>query len=249
MLWSARGRQAMLLVLCAILCLAGATGCRPKRALIVGTEATFKPFEFRDEKNQLVGFDVDLAKAIAKELKRPVQFQDMPFDGLIGALNAKQVDLIIAGMTITAERAQRVAFTEPYYDASQVIVTRATDNRIKSRDDLIGLTIAVQMGTTGADAAEEIPGATVVQFRKANEAFMEVQTNRADAVIIDEPVARAYVAKLGGLKVASEPFTEERYGIAVRKEDAELAEQINAALRKLKASGEYDRIYQRWFPD
>lgn len=227
-------------------------GCFFKQDLIMGTEATFAPFEFTDEKNNIIGFDIDIAQYIAKEMGRKLVIKDMPFKSLTGALNAKQIDFIIAGMTITADRQEEANFSEPYYNASQVIVILGDDNRnITVPEDLADLVIAVQMGTTGAFEAEAIKGdendPSIKQFDKVNEAFMELKNGRADAVIIDKPVAERYIQVLGGMKIVGEPFTNEQFGIAVRKEDQALLEAINRALTKLKDSGEYDRIFAKWF--
>lgn len=132
-------------------------------------------------------------------------------------------------------------------------MVREDESEIQSVDDLAEKVIAVQLGTTGADEAAEIKGAAehpdLKQFRRVNEAFMELKNGRADAVIIDEPVARNYVAQLGGMKVVGQPFTDEQFSIAVALDDDELLEQINEALAKLFDSGEYDTLIQKWFED
>lgn len=234
----------MLIALCMVLVL---SGCTKKATLKVGTEATFAPFEFTNDKNEVIGFDVDIAKEIGKKLGKEVEIVNMDFGGLIGALQANQIDLAIAGMTITPERQEKVNFSTSYYDASQVIVVRDNEDNIHSREDLAGKTIAVQMGTTGADAAMEIQDAKVKQFGKVNEAFLEMKNQRADAVIIDAPVAKEYISKMPGLKIASKPFTEEQYGIALKKENNDLLKEINQALQELIDSGKYQEIYEKWF--
>lgn len=234
----------MMIALCMVLVL---SGCSKKDTLKIGTEATFAPFEFTNDKNEVIGFDVDIAKEIGKKLGKEVEIINMDFGGLIGALQANQIDLAIAGMTITSDRQEKVNFSTPYYDASQVIVVRDDETTIQSREDLTGKTIAVQMGTTGADAAMEIEDAKVKQFGKVNEAFLEMKNQRADAVIIDAPVAKEYLKQMSGLKIASKPFTEEQYGIALKKENNDLLEEINQALQELIDSGKYQEIYDKWF--
>lgn len=244
-------RMVAILVLGLLVLTAG--GCSQRTTMIVGTEATFPPFEFVDDDNNVVGFDIDIINWIAEELGWEIEIQNQPFETLTESLATGKVDIVIAGMTITAERAKKVAFSDPYYDASQVVVVREDETEIQSVDDLADKVIAVQMGTTGADEAAEIKGAEehpdLKQFRRVNEAFMELKNGRADAVIIDEPVARNYIAQLGGMKVVGEPFTDEQFGIAVALDDTELLEQINEALAKLFESGEYDRLIKKWFED
>lgn len=234
-----------------VLSVALLAGCQPKKALVVGTEATFAPFEFIDEKNAVVGFDIDIINYIAKEIGQEIEIKNMPFDTLIESLAGKQVDIVIAGMTISEERAQKVLFSAPYYNAAQVVVVLETETAINSIEDLADKVIAVQMGTTGAMEGETVKGSAehpdLKQFKRVNEAFMELQNKRADAVIIDEPVAKNYMAKLGGMKVAVEPFTDEQFGIAVNKTNTSLMDKINKALKKLVDSGEYAKLVTKWF--
>lgn len=225
------------------------TGCGKKEdtPLRLGTEATFKPFEFTNENNEVIGFDIDIAQEIANKLGRELEISNMDFDGLIGALQGNQIDVAVAGMTINDEREQSVDFSTPYYDASQVIVVREEENTITSKENLPGKVIAVQMGTTGAGEAETVEGAQLKQFGKVNEAFLELKNGRADAVIIDAPVAKEYLKVMEGLKIASEPFTNEQYGIAVKEGNSELLTKINEALQELRDSGKYQELYDKWF--
>lgn len=245
-LWRAVAVLALVALVFTIAGCGGGAKKEEKKVLTIGTEATFAPFEFTNDKNEIVGFDIDVANYIAKELGMELKIVNMKFDGLIGALAAKQVDLVIAGMTITEERKMSVNFSDPYYDASQVIVVRADDTSVNKRDDLKGKIIAVQLGTTGADAAAEVEGAQVKPFPKVNEAFMSLKNSQADAVVIDLPVAKAYLKQIEGLKIVGEPFTEEQYGIAAHKENTELLAKVNEALKKMRDSGEYQKVYDKW---
>lgn len=246
-------KHAKLLALALVISLSllSVVGCSSKKTLVVGTEATFAPFEFVDEKNNIVGFDIDVINYIAKELGQKIEIKNQPFETLIESLASKQIDIVIAGMTITEERAQKVLFSTSYYNASQVVVVRDSESAITSIEDLADKVIAVQVGTTGAMEAEAIKGSAehveLKQFKRVNEAFMELKNGRADAVIIDAPVAKNYMSKLGGMKLAGDPFTDEEFGIAVHKENKALMEQINKALDKLVKSGEYDNLLKKWF--
>lgn len=132
---------------------------------------------------------------------------------------------------------------------------RADETRDISVDNIVDLNlkVAVQMGTTGSFEAEDILGdenhPNLKQFKRANEAFMELKAGRADVVIIDEPVAKKYIEQLGGMKLLGDPFTDEQYGIAVRKSETGMMNKINASLQKLKANGDYDAIFKKWFEE
>jgi len=235
----------------------GLAGCGKKDAapqqakvLKVGTEATFAPFEFQDEKSkEYTGFDMDLIRAIGKQMGYEVEIQNMGFDGLIPALESGQIDVIIAAMTITEERAKRVAFSEPYYQSGLTIVVNKDNDKIKTFKDLEGKKIAVQIGTTGANEAHKIAGATVREFNSATEAYMELKAGGVDAVLNDRPVNGYYLAQGGNAhaKEVGEILQAENYGIAVNKKNAELLNKINQALAELKKNGEYQKIYEKWF--
>lgn len=241
-------RKWYIFVVLLVVCMIAFTGCGKKETTLrLGTEATFKPFEFTNDANEVVGFDIDIAQEIANKLGRTLEISNMDFDGLIGALQGNQIDMAVAGMTITPEREESVDFSTPYYDASQVIVVRAEESTITSQADLTGKIIAVQMGTTGADEAASVPDAELKQFGKVNEAFLELKNGRADAVIIDAPVAKEYLKVMDGLQIASEPFTNEQYGIAVKEGNSKLLTEINEALQELKDSGKYQELYDKWF--
>lgn len=220
-----------------------------KKVLKVGTNAEFAPFEFQDEKSkEYVGFDIDLMKAIGKQMGYEVQIQNMGFDGLIPALEGGNIDVIASGMTINDERSKKVNFTKPYYKSGLTIVVKKDNEAIKGFKDLEGKNIAVQIGTTGATEAKKIPNAKVREFNSAPEAFMELKAGGADAVINDKPVNDYYLAQGGSkdAKVVGEPLTSEDYGLATKK-NSELGQQIDKALDELKKNGEYDKIYEKWF--
>ncbi len=216
--------------------------------LVMGTNADFPPFEFRNEQNEVDGFDVDIANAVAEAMGRELVIEDMSFDGLIPALQANRVDMVVAGMTITEERSERVNFSDPYYNAGQTIVVREDNDEIQSVDDLQDKKVAVQLGTTGDfEAHELLPDENITQFNQVNEAFLELGNNRVDAIIIDIPVAERYTQLRDGFKTVGGAFTEEYFGIAVHKENAELLEEVNRVLAELKESGAYDELISKWF--
>lgn len=223
----------------------------PQKVLRVGTEPSFPPFEFVDEKtNAYIGFDIDLINAVGKEIGYKVEVQNLGFDALIPALEAGNIDVAASGVTITEERAQKVAFTRSYYDAGLTIVVLKTNDTIKDFADLEGKRIAVQIGTTGQMEAERTPGATVRKYDAVNEVFLELKNGSVDAVINDRPVNEYFLKSSGAneyAKSVGQPKDAESYGFAVAKKNTELVSLIDKALDLLKKNGEYDRIYDKWF--
>lgn len=219
----------------------------PPNPFRVATEATFPPFEFQ-QGGQLTGFDIDLMRAIGKEADLNIDFRNLPFDGIIPALQARTVEAAISGMTITAERAQAISFSRPYFRAGLAIAVREDNRTIKNFEDLKGKRIAVQIGTTGALEATKIPGAVVSQFDSAALALQELINGRVEAVVNDKPVTLYAIKEAGlrGVKVVGELLTEEFYGIALPKNSPYL-QLINDALGRVIESGQYDVIFQQWF--
>ena len=220
------------------------------KTLKVGASVDFAPFEFQDEgQSEYQGFDMDLIRALGKEMGYTVEIQNIGFDGLIPALQAKNVDVLITGMTINDERKQTVDFSDPYYQSGLTIVVREDEQNIKSFKDLEGKKIAVQIGTTSAKETKVIPGAEVKELNTPADCFMELKAGGVDAVVNDRPVNDYYIHtnEQTGVKVLPDRLTSEDYGIAVAKGNTELLNQINGALKKLKENGEYDKIFAKWF--
>ena len=248
----------MMTVICAVAMLAAGCGgdkkeakkAEPVKVLRVGTEPTFAPFEFQKEGSKdYDGFDMDLARAIGKQMGAKVEIVNMGFDALIPALNANNIDLIAAGMSITDERKKAITFSEPYYTSGLIIMVNKDNKEVKSEKDLEGKRIAVQIGTTGEKKARSIKGAKVTAFNTNTEAAMELKNKGVDAVINDSPVVGYYLAQ-GGNKTAmtvGEVMEAEQYGLAVKKGNDKLAADVNKALAELKKNGEYDKIYKTWF--
>ena len=220
------------------------------KVLKVATSPDFAPFAFTEEKSkEYVGFEMDLIKAIAKQMGTKAEISNISFDGLIPALLANNVDLAISGVTITPERQQKVDFSQAYYRSGLSIMVRTENNEIKSFKDLAGKKVAVQIGTSSATAAKNIPNATVREFNLVPEVVMELQNKGVDAVINDLPVNQYFLAttKTKDVKLVGELLSTEDYGIMVNKGNKKLLEQINKAMDELKKNGEYDKIYKKWF--
>ncbi|MBD0336301.1 MAG: basic amino acid ABC transporter substrate-binding protein [Cyanobacteria bacterium Co-bin13] len=216
--------------------------------LRVGTEPAFPPFESQGAGGELEGFDIDLMQAIGEQANLEVEFESLPFDGLIPALQAGSVDAAISAMTITEERAQTISFSRPYFVAGLAIAVQEGTADVAGLDDLEGKRIAVQIGTTGASKAAEISGAQITTFDSAPLALQELANGNVDAVINDAPVTLDAIASgnIQGLEVVGELLTEEYYGIALPQNSPNV-EVINSALAELIANGTYAEIYQKWF--
>ena len=250
--WRGRAVQRVIFALLGLVLALGLTvipafSQTPPNPFRVATEATFPPFEFQ-QAGQLTGFDIDLMRAIGKEADLNIDFRNLPFDGIIPALQARTVEAAISGMTITAERAQAISFSRPYFRAGLAIAVREDNRTIKNFEDLKGKRIAVQIGTTGALEATKIPGATVSQFDSAALALQELINGRVEAVVNDKPVTLYAIKQAGlrGVKVVGELLTEEFYGIALPKNSPYL-QLINDALGRVIESGQYDVIFRQWF--
>ena len=190
----------------------------------------------KEGSDELAGFDMDLIRAIGKKLGYKVEIANMGFDALIPALNTGNIDVAIAGMSITDERKQAVGMSDPYYTSGLIVMVKKDNNDIKSIDDLAGKRIAAQIGTTGADKANSVKDAKVTLFNTNTESAMELTNGGVDAVINDSPVIGYYLAQ-GGSEVAKtvgDVMEAEQYGIAVKKDNTKLLEDINKALAELK---------------
>lgn len=213
--------------------------------LVVGTDPGFKPFEYK-EGSTVVGFDIDLARMIAMEQNKSLRVEEMAFDGLLLALQSGRVDMVVAGMTKTPERAENVDFSEPYYSAAQMIVVpRGSD--IRSEADLTGKRIGVQLGTTGDILAHKITDAKVVQLPQTASVMQELNAGRLDASIMDNGPAVQYLANNPKLMMLADRLTNENYAIAIRKGNKELLEKVNESLRKIKKDGRYEGLVKKYF--
>ncbi len=219
----------------------------------VGIDTTYPPFEF-EEDGEYTGIDIDLIKAIAENQDFEIDFNPMDFGGIIPALQADQLDVAIAGMSITDERKEIVDFSDPYFDAGLSLVVAEDNSDITSLEDLEGKTVAVKSGTTGAQFARDNEAEYVYeisQFEDSPSMVQEVSNGNADVLLEDYPVIAYAIAESElALKTVGERLTGDQYGIAVLKgENAELLEKINAGLQELRDSGEYDEILNKYIAE
>ena len=250
-------KKIIAVALTAVVALGSLVGCGSAsnkdtgEALTVGTNAAFPPFEYIGDDGKPDGFDVALIKAIGEKAGFEVQIQDMEFDSLVSSIGNK-IDVAIAGMTVTEERKQTVDFSDSYYEAVQdVIVPKGS--AIATADDLKGLKIGVQLGTTGEFIVEEIEGAEIAAYNKAVDAVNDLNNGRVDCVIVDKNPAEVFGAQFPDqvdvLPGTDFDFEPENYAIALPKGNTELAEKINTALKELKEDGTYDALVKKYIEE
>lgn len=215
-----------------------------KGTLVMATNAEFPPYEFH-EGGEIVGIDVEIARAIATEMGMDFEVEDIAFDSIIPEVTSGKADFGAAGMTVTEDRKQSVDFSDSYATATQVVIVKE-GSEITSVDDLTGKTIGVQLGTTGDIYVEDVEGATIERYNKGFEAVQALGQDKIDAVVIDGEPAKVFVSQNEGLKILDEAFTTEEYAICVKKGNTELLEGINSAIAKLKESGEMQAIVDKY---
>lgn len=224
------------------------TGRAADRTLTVAVEPVYAPFEFKAPGGAIQGFDIDVIREIGKAAGFQVEFQSIAFDGIIPALQAKTVDAAVGAMTITPERAKAVAFSRPYFKAGLAIAVPEGSPPVNSLNDLSGKTIAVQIGTTGAEAAKDIPDAQVRTFNAAVLTLQALSNGNVEAAINDAPVM-LYAIKTGnlnGITVSNQLLSEEFYGIPTPP-NSENLQLINQGLTTILENGVYTQLYQKWF--
>ena len=222
-----------------------------KNGKLILATGNYRPFEYHDEKtNKIIGYDIDVAEAIAKKIGVPLVIQEMQFTGLIPSLQNGQADFVIAAMYITPQRQEVVDFATPYMDTGMVVAVRKDDTAIKGPNDLNGKTVGVKTGATSEKVAQDMneKGAkiTIKSYKETVDYLLDLQNGRLDAAINDLLNQLEYNKTNPNVKVVGEPFTKAQLGIAVKKGDKELLELINTVLKELKQSGEADKLYQKW---
>jgi polar amino acid transport system substrate-binding protein len=225
-----------------------AEGAAAAMKIRVASDAAYPPFETVDEKTkELVGFDIDLFKAIAKESNLEVEFVNIGFDPLLAGMAQCQYDAAISAITITDERKKNMTFSEPYFQAGQAITVAVKNDAIKSEADLKGKTIGTQLGTTGDILAKKIEGANVKAYDSVDLAFQDLLNGQVEAVVADNVPSEGFVGKNSDkIKVVAGLLTSEDYGISVCKKNAELLTRINDGLKKVKAAGVIDELNNKW---
>lgn len=215
--------------------------------LLVAVDTAFVPFEFK-EGDKYVGFDIDLWDAVAKDLKLEYKLQPMDFNGILPALQTKNVDVALAGITIKEERKKVIDFSDGYYDSGFILMVPMA-SKIAGVADLKGKTLAIKTGTSAADYAKANFARTELrQFPNIDNAYLELMTGRVEAAMHDTPNVLYYIATAGAgkAKAVGPQMMAQQYGIGFPK-GSPLVAQVNGALAKIKADGRYAAIYRKWF--
>jgi polar amino acid transport system substrate-binding protein len=246
-----RSQRIMVLgIIVLVLAMGALSACQPASdTVVVATDATWPPMEYINEDREIVGYDIDLMRAIAERGGFEVEFKNVAWDGIFAGLAAGEYDAVISSVTITPERQEQYDFSDPYINAGQIVVTRM-ENDITGPDDLAGYVVGAQIGTTGAFAVQEMDGVELSEYDEVGLAFEDLVAGRIDAVVCDTPVAADFALQREGyreaLKIVGEPFTDEYYGIVVQKGNSELLAKINEGLAAVQAEGLDETLETEW---
>lgn len=225
--------------------------CVPSLAqtIIAGTNAEFPPFEYFEDDGSIAGFDVELLEAVLKSQGMDFTISSMEFDSLPAALHTGLIEVAAAAMTISEEKGKSVLFSDPYFNASQKLIV-AKDSPIKSAADLTdSMKVGVQLGTTGdIFATEELP-VIVERYNKALDGVMDLKNGRIQAVLVDAAPAKYFVEAVEGLVILEEDLSEEKYGFAVKLDNTELMDKLNAGLKAVMEDGTYDALIKKYFSE
>ncbi|MDD3224278.1 MAG: ABC transporter substrate-binding protein [Clostridium sp.] len=257
-------KKSIILSLILVLCIGLLAGCgsstttstgdgslkrvKDAGAITVGIDDTYPPMEFTDN-NKIVGFDIDIAKAVGKKLGVKVKFQPTSWDGIFLALGSKKFDVIQSSVSITNDRKKTMIFTKPYIYGGNAIFVKTSDNSIKNQNDLKGKTIGIEVGTTAQDVLSKISGIKEVKkYNAMTDAFMDLKNGRIDAVVSDPEVGDYYIAdKKSEFKKVKSMLNQEPIGVAFRKSDVELRDAYQKAMDDLKKDGTLSKLSKKWF--
>ena len=220
--------------------------------LVVGLDVAFPPMGFLDENNEIVGFDVDLAKEVGKMLGVEVELRPIDWKSKELELKSGKVDVLWNGYTITEKRKEEVLFSDPYLNNRQIIIVKA-DSPIQAKADIVNGSVGLQSGSTAADAIEADPiysqiKSKLMMYDDNNTAMMDLEADRVASVVVDEVVGKYYLSQHEGqYRILEEDFGDEQYGVGFRKEDIALRDAVQEALDTIKENGKGDEISQKWF--
>ncbi len=223
-----------------------------RKVLRIGLDPGYQPFEMVDKKGNIIGLDIDIAKALAKSMGVKLEIVNTEYDGIIPALLTDKFDIILSGMTVTQKRNLQINFADPYIEVGQaVILSKKLEGKVKSYKDLNDpkYKVASRIGTTGEMATKRlIPKAQYKSFDKEADGAMDVINGQSDAFIYDLPFHVVFMAQQGKGKaiLLDTPFTYEPLGIGLKKGDPDFLNFLNNFIRQIKSDGTYDRIYNKW---
>lgn len=256
------GKWVTTLILASVVSLA-ATGClgqpepdlslerlKETGKLVIGIDPSYPPFEGYDDKGQLAGYDVDLGTELASRLGVQPSFVAVDMGGIVDALIAKKIDVIVSGLSPYPEYGKQLAYSRAYFDAGQVIVVRAESTGVTDVDSLKGKSITLESGSGGdlemSKHVKRLEGTTIRPMMTAQQALSEVTEGRADAAVVDAISALEFMRADQSLKIAGRPITDEPFVIAVRRQDQALLKAIDRILAEMQADGSLDRFQKKW---
>ena len=218
--------------------------------LKVGLDPTYPPFEVIDG-DSLHGFDVDLADSLAKDLGLQIEYLFFGYDGLYDALATRQVDVLISALVILPEKRKDFAYSDPYFNAGEILIIPSDDREISGMADLNGRILAVELGALGHVEAttweKKLPDLTIEPYPTADEALTAVKNNEVQAALIDAISGQLFISENPDLSAVSPAITVEPFAIVTRIEDEKLLDQLNSSLARLQENGQFEEIYHKWF--
>lgn len=244
-------RSVLLLVLVTLVAGLVLFGCKKdSEKITIATDATWPPMEFVNEDKEIVGFDIDLMNLAAKKGGFEVEFKNTAWDGIFAGLANGQYDAVMSSVTITEERKETMDFSVPYINAGQVLIVQESTSGVTKLADLKGKAAGAQIGTTGFFEIEKVDGVEAKSYDELGLAIEDLANGRIAGVVADTPIAADYVLQndnyKGKLKIVGEPFTDEFYGVAVKKGNSEILEIINKGLEKVLDTKDYEKLEDKW---
>jgi polar amino acid transport system substrate-binding protein len=244
-------RKTLFVLSAALTCLAVLASCSSGKKIVIASDATWPPMEFVDASKNIVGFDIDLINEVAKEGGFKIEIKNVNWDGIFGGLSAGQYDAVISSVTITEERQKEMDFSDPYINAGQVlIVAKDSPDNVQTIADLAGKNLGAQIGTTGALEIGKVKEVTLKTYDELGFAIEDLAKGRIAGVVADTPIAANFVLQndtyKNTLKIVGKPFTDEYYGIAVKKGNAKVLDLVNKGLRKVIDAKKNVELEEKW---
>ena len=224
-------------------------GAKGKK-VVIATDATWPPMEYIDANKNIVGFDIDMFTAAAKEGGFEIEFKNQAWDGIFAGLAAGKYDAVVSSVTITDERKKTMDFSSPYVNAGQILVVKKELNDMDTLAKFEGKKVGAQIGTTGALEIKKFPKITVKEYDELGLAMEDLAKGRIDAIVCDSPIAADFALQNPKyktiLKIVGQPFTTEEYGAAVNKGNKEILDLLNNGLKKVKEKGIDKELEKKW---
>ncbi|TFG62627.1 MAG: basic amino acid ABC transporter substrate-binding protein [Spirochaetales bacterium] len=241
-------KKIVLILLCALIVTTAAMSQTTK--IVIATDATWPPMEYIDSSKQIVGYDIDLMNLAAQAGGFTVEFRNTAWDGIFAGLANGNYDAVMSSVTITDERKQSMDFSIPYINAGQVLIVQKAASGITTLADLKGKAAGAQIGTTGAMEIKKVSGVTLKTYDELGLAIEDLANGRIQGVVADTPIAADYVMQNDNyktrLKIVGQPFTEELYGVAVKKGNTKVLNLINKGLKAVLDAKKDEALKNKW---